>query len=72
MTATKTCLRCQGPRLEPGRVQSTGLLYFRPANPRIMTYHTADIPILAYMCLDCGAIEFGGETKKARTLSKQK
>ncbi len=72
MTATKSCLRCGSSRLEPGRVQSTGLLYFRPANPRIMTVHTADIPVVANMCLDCGAIEFGGEVKKARTLSKQK
>ncbi len=72
MTATKSCLRCGCSRLEPGRVQSTGLLYFRPANPRIMTVHTADIPVLSNMCLDCGAIEFGGEIKKARKLSKQK
>ena len=72
MTATKSCLRCGGSRLEDGRVQSTGLLYFRPSNPRIMTVHTADIPVLANMCLDCGAIEFGGEVKKARKLSKQK
>lgn len=71
MTVNKTCLRCGSSILEPGRVQSTGLLYFRPSNPRVMTVRTADIPLQASMCLDCGTVEFGGEVKKARKLSKQ-
>ncbi|MGD8262135.1 MAG: hypothetical protein PVG70_03305 [Desulfobacterales bacterium] len=71
MNTTKTCLRCGNSSLEPGRVQSTTLLYFRLANPRIMTVRTADIPLQASMCLDCGTIDFGGEVKKARKLSKQ-
>jgi hypothetical protein len=71
MTGTKTCLQCGSSSLEPGRVQSTGRLYFRPANPRIMTVRTADIPVRASMCLDCGAIDFRGEVNKARSLSKQ-
>jgi hypothetical protein len=36
-----------------------------------MTVRTADIPLQASMCLDCGTVEFGGEVKKARKLSKQ-
>jgi len=71
MTVKKTCLSCGSSSLEPGRVQSTGLLYFRPTNPRIMTVRTADIPVQASMCLDCGAIDLGGEVNKARQLSKQ-
>ena len=71
MSATKTCLRCGSSSLEPGRVQSTGRLYFRPANSRFMTVHTADIPVLSSICLDCGFIEFGGEMNKARKLTKQ-
>lgn len=71
MTVNKTCLRCGYSSLEPGRVQSTGLLYFRPTNPRIMTVRTADIPLQANMCLSCGTIDFRGEVNKARKLSKQ-
>jgi len=71
MTANKTCLRCGSSGIEPGRVQSTGRLYFRPANPRIMTARTADIPLQASMCLSCGTIDFRGEVDKARKLSKQ-
>jgi hypothetical protein len=72
VNALKTCLHCGSSRLESGRVQSTGRLYFRPAHAKVMTVHTADIPVLASMCLDCGAIEFAGEVNKARKLSKQK
>jgi hypothetical protein len=71
MTTNKTCLHCGSSSIERGRVQSTGRLYFRPANPRIMTVRTADIPVRASMCLDCGAIDLGGEVNKARKLSKQ-
>ena len=71
MTVKKTCLSCGSSSLEPGRVQSTGLLYFRPTNARIMTVRTADIPLQANMCLSCGTIDFKGEVNKARKLSKQ-
>jgi len=71
MTGRKTCIHCGSSRLESGRVQSTGRLYFRPANPRVMTVRTADIPVRASMCLGCGAIDLGGEVNKARKLSKQ-
>ena len=71
MTAKKTCLQCGSSSIEPGRVQSTGRLYFRLTNPRIITVHTADIPVRARMCLGCCAIDLGGEVDKARKLSKQ-
>ena len=71
MSATKTCLRCGSSSLEPGRVQSTGRLYFRPANSRFMTIHTADIPVLSSICLGCGLIEFGGEMSKLANLQNK-
>ena len=71
MTTVKTCFHCGSSRLEAGRVQSTGLLNFRPANPRIITARTADIQVFANMCLDCGAIDLEGDLKKARKLTKQ-
>ncbi len=67
----KTCLRCGGTNLEPGRVQSTGRIYFRPDSPRFLTLSTADITVLANMCVDCGTIEFIGEVAKAKKLTKR-
>ena len=71
MDVEKTCFRCGSSALETGRVQSTGRIYFYVDDPKVMTVHTANVPIIATMCLDCGTIEFVGEVNKARKISKQ-
>jgi len=64
----KKCLRCGGERLEPGAIQSTGKIYFRPANSSFWSFRTADVPVEANICLDCGTVELIGDIKKAESL----
>lgn len=64
----KKCLRCGCARLEPGAIQSTGRIYFRPANSSFWTFKTADVPINANICLECGTVELVGDVKKAESL----
>lgn len=71
MSDSKTCSRCGGSTLEPGRVQSTGRVNFHFDDPRFLTALTGYVPIFSTMCLDCGAIELSGEVSKARKISKQ-
>ncbi len=69
--AAKPCGRCGAEQIEPGTVQSTGAIYFRPVNARFLTMKTADIRIKANICLECGAIELVGDLEKARQLTQR-
>ena len=71
MTAVNTCSRCGGSNLESGRIQSTGRIHFHFEDPRFLTMHTAYVPIMSSMCLDCGKIDLSGEVDKARKISKK-
>ena len=71
MSDSKTCSRCGGSNLEPGRVQSTGRVNFHFDDPRFLTSLTGHVPIFSTMCLDCGTIDLSGEVHKARKISKQ-
>ena len=64
----KKCLRCGGANLEPGWVQSTGKIYFRPDNTKFMTLRTADVEVNGNFCLDCGTVELVGDAEKCRRL----
>lgn len=67
----KTCLRCGGTNLEPGAVESTGRICFRPENARFLTLSTGNVPVKANICLDCGTIDFVGDVSKARKLTRR-
>ena len=71
MAHETTCSRCGNSKLESGRIQSTGRVHFHFENPVFITMHTGYVPVVASMCLDCGAIELTGEVEKARKISKQ-
>ena len=71
MPTERKCLRCGGAYLEPGRVQGVGQLYFRPKNVKFFSLHTADVPVEASICTDCGAIDLIGDIHKAQTLLDQ-
>jgi hypothetical protein len=64
----KKCIRCGGTRLEPGAIQSTGRIYFRPVNSSFWSLRTADVPVEANVCLDCGTVEMVAEVKKVEAL----
>ena len=68
MSETKKCIRCGGERLEPGRIQSTGRIYFRPENTQFLQLKTADIAVTANICLECGTIELVGDVVKVSKL----
>ncbi len=70
MSQAKKCMRCGGDELEPGAIQSTGKIYFRPENTKFLTLKTADIRIDGNICLDCGHIELVGDLVKAKDLVK--
>jgi hypothetical protein len=63
------CLRCGSDRLEPGGIQSTGALSFRPENAKFVTLQTADIRVKANMCRQCGTIALVGDPAKVRSLT---
>lgn len=68
----KTCIRCRGTRLEPGAVRSTGRIYFRPANTAFWSLRTADVPVEANLCLDCGTVELVADIGKAAALVRRR
>jgi ferredoxin-like protein FixX len=65
------CLHCGSDRLEPGNIQSTGAIYFRPDNAKFMTLKTADIRLKANICLECGAVFLVGDPAKVETLTSR-
>jgi predicted nucleic-acid-binding Zn-ribbon protein len=69
MAKAKTCLRCGSDNLERGTVQSTGKVYFRAANAKLLTLQTGNVSIVARICLDCGTLDLAGDAKKVRSLT---
>ena len=69
MSEEMKCLRCGNSNLEPSELQSTGLIYSRPKNAKIVTILTTGVPVSGLMCLDCGHIEMVVDAKKARSLA---
>ena len=64
----KKCSACQSEQLEPGAIQSTGKIYFRPENAKFFSFKTANIEIKANLCLACGHVELTADTQKASAL----
>jgi ferredoxin-like protein FixX len=69
MAKAKTCLRCGSDNLERGTLQSTGKVYFRAANAKLLTLQTGNVSIVARICLDCGTLDLVGDAKKVRSLT---
>ncbi|MDB6020954.1 MAG: hypothetical protein JWQ04_811 [Pedosphaera sp.] len=66
--AREICPVCRHDELLEGRVQSTGLNYFRPAQAKFWTLKPANIATTAKMCAHCGAIIWFGDTTKLADL----
>lgn len=69
MTSERKCTECGGTDLEPGAIQSTGKLYFRPANAKFLTLRTADISVNANVCVDCGHVQLVADVEKLAALT---
>ena len=67
----KKCNVCGGDNLEPGAIQSTGKIYFRPKNVKFLSFKTANIEVKAYLCMSCGNVALIADTQKASVVLGQ-
>jgi len=64
----RKCTSCGSDKFEPGKLQSTGRISFRPKNTKFLSLKTADIEVEGNICTDCGHIMLVGDAKKAKAL----
>lgn len=70
MGKDKKCLRCGGKNLTPANFESTGKIYSRPKDAKLVTVLTTGVMVDAMICLDCGHIDLAVNVEKARAISK--
>ena len=70
MSEEKTCLRCGGSNLKSGAFQSTGKVYFRPDDYKLVALFKTGVPVDAEVCFECGHLELVVNADKANSLSK--
>ncbi|GAA5496400.1 hypothetical protein SAMN02745181_0297 [Rubritalea squalenifaciens DSM 18772] len=68
MSKERQCPCCGSAKLEPGKVQSSGKVYFRPENTKFLTLGTNDVELSANLCMDCGYVMLIGDMRKANKL----
>ncbi len=66
--AREVCPVCRHDELLEGRVQSTGLNYFRPKQTKFWILRPGNIATTAKMCARCGSIVWYGDTAKLAAL----
>lgn len=60
---------CESDNLEPGRIQLTGKVCFRPENTKFLTPGTSDALLSANICPDCGHVMLIGDLIKVTKLA---
>ena len=70
MSEEKKCLRCSGTNLEAGEFQSTGKVYARPKNAKLVSILTTGVPVDTIICYDCGHVELVVNADMAKSLVK--
>lgn len=70
MSEEKKCLRCGGTNLTPGELQSTGKIYARPKDAKLVTVLTTGAPLSTSICLDCGHVDLVINADKAKSIAK--
>lgn len=70
MDEEKKCLRCGGTNLQPSDLQSTGKIYSRPKDAKLVTVLTTGVPVSALICLNCGHVELVVDTERVRSITK--
>jgi predicted nucleic-acid-binding Zn-ribbon protein len=70
MSEENKCLRCGGTNLTPGELQSTGKIYARPKDAKLVTVLTTGVPLSTRICLDCGHVELVINADKAKSIAK--
>jgi excisionase family DNA binding protein len=62
------CPVCRHDELIDGRVQSSGVNYFRPKKTKFWTFRDGNVETQSKMCARCGAIVWFGDLQKLETL----
>jgi ribosomal protein S27AE len=62
------CAACGHGTLLEGRLQGTGLLYFRPRKTRFWVFRESMVPTKAKVCPACGYIQLHADTEKLSRL----
>jgi excisionase family DNA binding protein len=62
------CAACGHDTLLEGRLQGTGLLYFRPRKTRFWVFRESMVPTRAKVCAACGYIQLHADTEKLSRL----
>ena len=70
MSEERTCLRCGSTNLEDGEFQSTGKIYARPRNSKLVAVLTTGVPVDTIMCYDCGHVELVVDAEKAKAIAR--
>jgi excisionase family DNA binding protein len=65
------CLMCGAEELIEGRLQSTGVVQFRPAKTKFWSWSEANVPLIARMCNTCGFIHHFADTSKMEKLQPE-
>jgi excisionase family DNA binding protein len=62
------CAACGHHELADGRLQSTGVLYFKPAKTRFWVFSDSLVNLQATVCTACGFVQLHADTSKLRRL----
>ncbi len=62
------CPLCGSKNLEPGNLESSGRIYFRPENCKFLSLKTANVKLKAKVCVDCGYVIVLADTEKLQSL----
>jgi hypothetical protein len=54
MTQNPRCPVCGSDRVEPGRLESTGRVHFRPDHARFLKAETTNVEVFGLLCMQCG------------------
>jgi excisionase family DNA binding protein len=67
--AAARCASCGHGVLVSGRMQSTGLLYFKPDKTKFWTFEESLVSTRAHMCAACGYVQLHADTAKLGRLA---
>jgi len=65
------CAACGHHILVDGRLQTTGLVYFRPVDSRFWSLREPMVPTRAKVCASCGYIQIHADTTKLGKVSQK-
>jgi len=69
--ARSECLWCESINLADGKLQSTGLVYFKLAKTKFWSFDESMVEVRARVCVDCGYVDLYADTSKLKRLVKK-